>query len=130
MHESSGAIKQVCAFSSNASLLHLSSSHCILYALPPLPKTVRRRNSVPGSEFLERLLVVGIVGIDVASEPASRDGESGALDGLLHEERPRGRAGKGSGARARCAADEGGDRHCVCGEVVRGCGPEMGRIIL
>jgi hypothetical protein len=58
------------------------------------------------------------VGIDVASEPASRDGEGGALDGLLHEERPLGRAGERSGARASCAADEGGDGHCegvVCG---------------
>ena len=55
------------------------------------------------------------MGIDVASEPASRDGEGSALDGLLHEERPCGRAGEGSGARARCAADEGGDRHCVRG---------------
>ena len=79
----------------------------------PSPKQ-HHRNGIPGSELLERLLVVGVVGIDVASEPASRDGESGALDGLLHEERPLGRAGEGSGARARCAADEGGDRHCVC----------------
>jgi hypothetical protein len=60
--------------------------------------------------------VVRIVGIDIASEPASRDGESGALDGLLHEERPRGRAGEGSGgASARGAADQGGDRHYGCG---------------
>jgi hypothetical protein len=109
MHDLGGASEQVCAFSSIASLLHLPSSHCILQPLSSL--------------------VVGIVGINVASEPASRDGESGALDGLLHEERPRGRAGEGSGARARCAADEGGDRHCVwcCGVVVvRGYGAEIG----
>lgn len=68
------------------------------------------------------------MGINVASEPASRDGESSALDGLLDQERPRGRAGEGSGARARCAADQGGDRHCDSGgEAVRGCGAEMGR---
>ena len=82
------------------------------------PKTQQHRNSIPGSELLERLLVVGVVGIDVASEPASRDGEGGALDGLLHEECPLGRAGERSGARASCAADEGGDGHCegvVCG---------------
>lgn len=100
-------------------ILHLSSSHRIFQPLPPLPKTARR-SSIPGSELLERLLVVGVVGVNIASEPASRDGESGALDGLLHEERPLGRAGEGSGARARCAADEGGDRHCGwCGEVRR-----------
>ena len=58
------------------------------------------------------------MGVDIASEPASRDGEGSALDGLLHEERPLGRAGERSGARASCAADEGGDGHCegvVCG---------------
>jgi hypothetical protein len=129
MHDLGGASEQVCAFSSIASLLHLPSSHCILQPLSSLSKTARHRNGIPGSELLERLLVVGIVGINVASEPASRDGESGALDGLLHEERPRGRAGEGSGARARCAADEGGDRHCVwcCGVVVvRGYGAEIG----
>ena len=76
------------------------------------PKTQQHRNGIPGSELLERLLVGGVVGIDVASEPASRDGEGGALDGLLHEERPLGRAGERSGARASCAADEGGDGHC------------------
>ena len=52
------------------------------------------------------------MGVNIASEPASRDGEGSALDGLLHEERPLGRAGEGSGARASCAADEGGDGHC------------------
>jgi hypothetical protein len=67
--------------------------------------------------------VVGVVSIDVAREPAGGDGESGALDGLLHEERSRGLAGEGGGARAGGAADEGGDRHFLC-EVVRG-GAEM-----
>lgn len=66
------------------------------------------------------------MGVDIASEPASRDGEGSALDGLLHEERPLGRAGERSGARASCAADEGGDGHCegVLGGVLGGA--EMG----
>lgn len=117
-HEPSGAIEQVCAFSSLASPLHLSSSHCNLQHRPPLQRHSKHRSGIPGSELLERLLVVGVVGVDVASEPASRDGEGSALDGLLHEERPLGRAGERSGARAGCAADEGGDGHCegvVCG---------------
>lgn len=119
MHELSGAIEQVCAFSSLASLLQLPSSHCNLQHPPPFPQNSKHRNGIPGSELLERLLVVGVVGVDIASEPASRDGEGGALDGLLHEERPLGRAGERSGARASCAADEGGDGHC---EGCVGCG--------
>lgn len=81
----------------------------------PSSNTAKHRNGIPGSELLERLLMVGVVGVDIASEPASRDGEGGALDGLLHEERPLGRAGERSGARASCAADEGGDGHCEGG---------------
>ena len=116
MHEPSGAIEQVCAFSSLASLPNLSLPAIVSSKpLPPLPNNSKHRNGIPGSELLERLLVVGVVGINIAREPASRDGEGSALDGLLHEERPGGRAGEGSGARARCAADEGGDGHCVGG---------------
>lgn len=71
----------------------------------------RTKSSVPGGELLKGLLVVGVVGIDVASELAGGDGESGAL---LLEDGSRGRAGEGSDcARARGAAEEGGDRHCV-----------------
>jgi hypothetical protein len=58
--------------------------------------------------------VVRVVGIDVASELAGGDGESGAL---LLEDGSRGRAGEGGdSACARGAAEEGGDRHCegVC----------------
>lgn len=114
MHERGGAIEQVCAFSSLASYFHLSSSHCFLPTLQSSSKQATQ-HGIPGGELLEGLLVVGIVGIDVASEPASRDGESGALDGLLGEDGPLGGAGEGSCARARGAADEGGDRHCMCG---------------
>lgn len=110
-------------FTSSNSLPAIASSN-----LPtPSPKNSKHRNSIPGSELLERLLVVGIVGIDIASEPASRDGEGGALDGLLHEERPLGRAGERSGARASCAADEGGDGHCEGGGVGRS-GDEESRV--
>lgn len=95
--------------------------HLPTFPLPPKTQQTHR-NGIPGSELLERLLVVGVVGVDIASEPASRDGEGSALDGLLHEERPLGRAGERSGARASCAADEGGDGHCegVVGGVLGG----------
>ena len=74
--------------------------------------------------------MVRVVGIDVASESTSGSGESSALDGLLDEEGSRGRAGEGGGARARGAADKGGDGHgCgrvwVVGEVVRGYRAEL-----
>jgi hypothetical protein len=77
----------------------------------PSPICFRKtRSSVPGGELLEGLLVVRVVGIDVAGELAGGDGESGAL---LLEDGSRGRAGEGGdGARARGAAEEGGDRHC------------------
>jgi len=77
-----------------------------------LPKNTK--SSVPGGELLKGLLVVRVVGIDVASELAGGDGESGAL---LLEDGSRGRAGEGGDcACARGAAEEGGDRHCegVC----------------
>ena len=77
----------------------------------PSSNTAKHRNGIPGSELLESLLVVRVVGVDIASEPASRDGEGGALDGL-HEEGSRGLTGEGGDARASGAADEGGDRHC------------------
>jgi hypothetical protein len=77
---------------------------------PPLPSQETQKAGIPSSELLKRLLVVGVVGINVASKAASRNGESGAL---LHEERSRGRAGERSRARATCAADQGGDGHCV-----------------
>lgn len=57
--------------------------------------------------------MVRVVGVDVAGELAGGNGESGALDGLLHEERSRGLAGERGGARASGAADEGGDRHVL-----------------
>jgi hypothetical protein len=78
----------------------------------PSPICFRKtRSSVPGGELLEGLLVVRVVGIDVAGELAGGDGESGAL---LLEDGSRGRAGEGGdGARARGAAEEGGDRHFV-----------------
>jgi hypothetical protein len=80
--------------------------------LPPnLLSGEHKKSSVPGGELLEGLLVVRVVGIDVAGELAGGDGESGAL---LLEDGSRGRAGEGGDcARARGAAEEGGDRHCV-----------------
>jgi len=78
---------------------------------PPPICSPRTKSSVPGGELLKGLLVVGVVGIDVAGELAGGDGESGAL---LLEDGSRGRAGEGGDcARARGAAEEGGDRHCV-----------------
>jgi hypothetical protein len=84
-----------------------------VHFLPPShpAKPPKQESSIPSSELLKRLLVVGVVGVNVASKAASRNGESGAL---LHEERSRGRAGeRRSGARASCATDQGGDGHCV-----------------
>jgi len=63
--------------------------------------------------------VVRVVGINVAAESAGGGGESGALDGLLHEERSRGLADEGGDARASGAADESGDGHVRV--VVRWC---------
>jgi hypothetical protein len=80
------------------------------HSLPRLPSQETQKAGIPSSELLKRLLAVGVVGINVASKAASRNGESGAL---LHEERSRGRAGERSRARATCAADQGGDGHCV-----------------
>ena len=94
-------------FSIFSSLPH----HCNLPTAPHPSQKQQHRNGIPGSELLERLLVVGVVGINVASELAGRDGESGALDGL-HEEGSRGLTGEGGDARASGAADEGGDIHC------------------
>lgn len=101
----------------------------VLRPLYPLPSTSsdRRKSSIPGGELLEGLLVVGIVGVDVASEPAGGDRESGALDGC-NEGSPRGLAGEGSDARARCAADKGGDRHG--GGVVGGGGAERWEMVV
>jgi hypothetical protein len=89
------------------------------FTSPTFPREETKTTfSIPGGELLKGLLVVRVVGIDVASESTSGSGESSALDGLLDEEGSRGRAGEGGGARARGAADEGGDGHgcgCVCG---------------
>jgi hypothetical protein len=121
MHMPSGAIEQVCALFPCTTLsppFHLPPPLIALSRSSPIPKTSQetQKAGIPSSELLKRLLVVGVVGINVASKAASRNGESGAL---LHEERSRGRAGEGSRARASCAADQGGDGHCVCGWYVR-----------
>lgn len=92
--------------------LHISNSPpAIASSQSSIPsQRSKHKISIPGGELLEGLLVVGVVGIDVAGEPAGGDRESGALDGCS-EGSPRGLAGEGSDARARRAADEGGDRH-------------------